>query len=284
MPSLIHAHVLLKHAWFALRLSKKYDIPLLASEQWTGYLPEASGEFETLSSFQESVMRRVFARAAHVTTVSAYLAEKIRDRFAFGDFTVIPNLVDTSVFTPINRTTSGTPTFIHVSTLSRQKNIDELLAACRILAGDGQDFQLVVVGPEHRSYRQQVMDAGLADHVVFKHEVAQHELAKMVAASDALLLYSNYETFGCVIVEANACGVPVIVSDHPVFSENVEDGVTGFRVPLHDPAALAACMKKIINKANHFDKDRIIAITQQRYSLEVVGKQFAEVYQRWAKP
>jgi hypothetical protein len=46
LPSLIHAHVLIKYGWFALKKSKQHNISLLASEQWTGYLPEAKHEFE----------------------------------------------------------------------------------------------------------------------------------------------------------------------------------------------------------------------------------------------
>jgi glycosyltransferase involved in cell wall biosynthesis len=283
LPSLIHAHVLLKHAWFALRQSKKYNIPLLASEQWTGYLPEATGEFEKLSAFQRKTLKNVLAHAIHVTTVSAYLAQKIRERFPYKDHIVIPNLVDTGIFKPSVQDHSTT-TFIHISTLSAQKNFDEMIAACIQLHQQALDYRLVVIGPHHPQYREKIIDAGLEEQIVFKTEVPQQQLAAYVAAADALVLYSNYETFGCVIVEANACGVPVIVSDFPVFNENVIEGVTGLKAPLHDPAALADRMRKIINKEHVFDKEQIIRVTKEKYSAEVVGKQFAAVYEQFAKP
>lgn len=284
MPSLIHAHVLLKHAWFALRLSKKYQIPLLASEQWTGYLPEAIGEFGQLSYFQRKTIAAVLRHAVHVTTVSDYLAKKMRERFVFKEYTVIPNLVNQHLFRLREGHGDSITRFIHISTLSAQKNIDEMLDACAILQSGGDAFQLLVVGPEDPGFRRKLAERQLQDRVECCGEMQQVQLSKLLAACDALILYSNYETFGCVIVEANACGVPVIVSDHPVFFENVEEGVTGFRVPLRQPAALAACMRKIINNAHSFDKDHIRSITEERYSFEVVGKQFAEVYLRWAKP
>lgn len=284
MPSLIHAHVLVKHAWFAVKQSKKYNIPLLASEQWTGYLPEAKGEFESLSVFQKKYMKEVFQHAVHVTSVSEYLAQQIRKRFQFSDHSVIPNLVDTGVFKPSLANSNLQSTFIHISTLSHQKNFNEIVGACLQLKEKNAAFVLVVVAPHNSSYEQHINDLGLSANIIFKKEVPQAELNKMVADSDALILYSNYETFGCVIVEANACGVPVIVSDFPVFDENVQEGITGFKVPLHDPESLADRMLKIINKQHAFDKDQIIRITKENYSVEVIGKQFADLYNQYAKP
>jgi glycosyltransferase involved in cell wall biosynthesis len=283
LPSIIHAHVLLKHAWFALRQSEKYNIPLLASEQWTGYLPEATGEFEKLSSFQRKTLKKVFTHAVHVTTVSGYLAQKIKERFPYKHHTVIPNLVDTGIFYPSFQDHPIT-TFIHISTLSPQKNFDGMIAACGQLHRQGIDYRLIVIGPHHPQYQQKIRENGLEEKIIFKTEVPQQQLSGYVAAADALVLYSDYETFGCVIVEANACGVPVIVSDFPVFNENVVDNITGFKAPLRDPASLADRMRKIINKEHAFDKEQIIRITKEKYAAEVVGKQFAAVYERFAKP
>ncbi len=284
LPALIHAHVLVKHAWFALKQSRKYQIPLLASEQWTGYLPEAKGEFESLSAFQKKYMKEVFQHAVHVTTVSEYLAKQISKKFEYNDHTVIPNLVDTNIFKPSTSASNHQTTFIHISTLSLQKNFDDIINACHLLKERNSDFRLIVVAPHHAAYQQQVNDLGLSAHVIFKKEVPQSELNEMVADSDALILYSNYETFGCVIVEANACGVPVIVSDFPVFDENVQEGITGFKVPLHAPRELADRMLKIINKQHLFNKEQIINLTKENYSFQVIGKQFADVYNRYAKP
>jgi glycosyltransferase involved in cell wall biosynthesis len=284
LPSLIHAHVLVKHAWFALKQSKKYKIPLLASEQWTGYLSEAKGEFESLSAFQKKYMKEVFHHAVHVTTVSDYLAQQIRKRFQFIDYTVIPNLVDENVFKPSSSESNYPTTFIHISTLSRQKNFDEIIEACLHVKEKSGKFKLLVVSPSHSFYQQQVNELDLSSHIIFKREVPQTELNKLMAASDALILYSNYETFGCVIVEANACGIPVIVSDFPVFEENVQEGITGFKVPLHDSQALANRMLKIINNQHSFNKEQIINITKENFSFEVIGRQFADVYNQYAKP
>jgi glycosyltransferase involved in cell wall biosynthesis len=283
LPSVIHAHVLLKHSSFALKKSKQHRIPLIASEQWTGYLPEASHEFESLTSFQKATIKNILEHATHVTTVSEYLAQSIKKHFFFNEHTVIPNLVDTSLFQPVSGS-NDVVSFIHISTLSEQKNFEEVLQACVQLRSSGAIFHLKVFAPQNEHFHQRTTELDLESYITFNSEVPQAVLSKEVAGSDALILYSNYETFGCVIVEANACGVPVIVSDFPVFDENVIEGVTGFKVPLHHPSALADSMRKIINNQHTFDKLQIVNITNERYAFEVVGKQFANVYNLYAKP
>ncbi len=283
-PSLIHAHVIVKHGWFALLKSKKDNIPLLVSEQWTGYLQAAEHEFKTLSAFQKQYMKRLFNHAAHVTTVSKYLAEQIRIHFQYRNYSIIPNLVDTNLFQPIDKAPTQIVHFIHISTLSFQKNFDKILSACKILLSSTTNFHLSIVAPSNPKYLQKINDEGLSSTISFHKEVPQTQLRELVASSDALILYSNYETFGCVIVEANACGVPVITSDFPVFEENVQEGITGFKVPLHHPELLADRMLKIINNQHSFVKEEIIRITKEKYSAEVIGKRFAEVYNRYAKP
>jgi glycosyltransferase involved in cell wall biosynthesis len=283
-PSLIHAHVLVKHAWFALLKSRKDKIPLLASEQWTGFLQAAEHEFNSLSSFQKRYIRKTFKNAIHVTTVSEILAKQIRSRFQLRDHTVIPNLVDTSIFLPLERSNTAVTNFIHISTLSSQKNFDEIIAACKLLKQSTNNFHLRVVAPLNLHYKHKVEAEQLDEHISFHAEVPQTKIRELVASSDALILYSNYETFGCVIVEANACGVPVITSDFPVFDENVQEGITGFKVPLHHRELLADRMLKIVNGQHSFNKQEIVHITKEKYSAEVIGKQFAEVYNRYAKP
>lgn len=283
-PSLIHAHVVIKHGWFALLKSRKDKIPLLVSEQWTGYLDAAKHEFKTLSSFQKQYIKKLFQHADHVTTVSSFLAKQIRKKFQFKDHTVIPNLVDTSIFLPREKADAAIKNFIHISTLSYQKNFDEIISACIELKKSTTNFHLKVVSPANDHYKQKIKEEQLGNYISFHEEVPQTKLRELVATSDALILYSNYETFGCVIVEANACGVPVITSDFPVFEENVQEGITGFKVPLHQPALLADRMLKVANAQHSFDKEAIIRITKEKYSAEVIGKQFAEVYNRYAKP
>lgn len=280
LPSIIHAHVIVAKGWFALWLKKKIRKPLVVSEQWTGYLPEAAHEFRQLKQWQKNYMQKMFAEADMVTTVSDYLAKSIQKHFAFSNYKVIPNLVDTDVFKP-DVSASKTGKFIHISTLSYQKNFDWLIDACVILKQRYQTtFELIVVGPPHAEYQQKIKALGLSEQIIFMPETSQQELYKLMCSCQALILCSRYETFGCVIVEANACGIPVIVSDHPVFNENVAEGITGFHVEMNNAERLAETMHRFCTSAITMNKQEVAQYTETHYSMKPIGKEFADVYQK----
>jgi glycosyltransferase involved in cell wall biosynthesis len=106
----------------------------------------------------------------------------------------------------------------------------------------------------------------------------QSELVKLVQTSDALILYSRYETFGCVLIEANACGVPVIVSDVPVFHENVQEGFNGILAKNEDPAALAEKLSLFLDNQYSFRKNDIITFTKDKFSYKRIGTMYSEWY------
>ena len=106
-----------------------------------------------------------------------------------------------------------------------------------------------------------------------------------MASSVALILYSLFETFGCVLIEANACGVPCIVSGIEVFKENTVENVTAASVPLHRPDMLCSKMISFINgDERFFEKEKIAAFAQANFSFEKVGYLFFEAYKKLIKP
>jgi len=81
------------------------------------------------------------------------------------------------------------------------------------------------------------------------------------------------------VIEALACGKPVILADIPISREIIQDGVQGFLATPGDPVDLA---KKIIELRNHyieFDQNSISSYVEKKYSYAVVGKLFADIYE-----
>ncbi len=280
-PSLIHLQVAVKYSWIAWWWSVSKNIPLVISEQWTGYLKEANHEWLTLKYWQKWTLKKAFAKAVLLTTVSKYLAENIALKFdCVPQHVVIPNVVDTSIFKPDDNQLTGVFQFIHISTLSFQKNFNEILQACSIVKKNGFSFQLVVYGSSGNQYQTEIENKDLSNEIILKGEASQSILAKDMASSNALILYSLYETFGCVIIEANACGIPCIVSDIPAFEENVSQNSTGIKVPLHRPDLLSDCMVRFIKNEYHFERNKIISATIEKYCMEKIGKLFADEYRK----
>ena len=160
----------------------------------------------------------------------------------------LPRWVDTERFTPHKRDPllfdhgpmSERLVFLYAGRVSREKNLELLSAAFRLLCSRGFPACLVVAGDG--PYRVE-MEASLrgwpAEFLGFQD---QETLATTYASCDVFVFPSATDTFGNVVLEAQASGLPVIVSDRGGPRELMRTGRTGFAVPAGDVTAFAAAM------------------------------------------
>jgi glycosyltransferase involved in cell wall biosynthesis len=125
---------------------------------------------------------------------------------------------------------NGRVRLLYVGRISREKDLDVLAEAYRRLRNDGLPVQLFVVGhgPYSEKFAQSVPEA------VFTGYLTGKQLATAYASADVFVFPSTTDTFGNVILEAQACGVPVIVSDSGGPKELVEDRTNGLITRSHD--------------------------------------------------
>jgi glycosyltransferase involved in cell wall biosynthesis len=276
VPDLVHVHVGMKAGAIALWLKKKKAVPYVISEHWSGFLPEADEKISDQPFYFRSLWKKVIAGASAISAVSAHLANAIQQQFGFKKIGVIPNVVDGSVFYPAANL-SNEIRFIHISGLEELKNPAAIIEAFAIVIRTYPSAVLDIFGPDEKQLKNLAAELQAERNIYFHSEIPQKELAEFVRQSFALILYSNYETFGCVIIEANACGIPVLVSDIPVFHETVTEGINGIFVKPNNPAALAERMIEMIRTRSSFNSKAIVA-TCSKYSYEKVGKQFSDWY------
>jgi glycosyltransferase involved in cell wall biosynthesis len=276
-PASVHVHVAMKAGVLALWLKKKRGLSYIVSEHWTAYLEEADERVSGLSLLYRAALEKVLANASAVTTVSDYLGKSIQ-RFLPGiTYTVIPNVVDTGIFSPATFRNPGSTRFIHISNMNYQKNTEAILQAMALVTATAP-AELYLYGPVNNRLKELITANQLSSFVFLMGEVPQADIAKAVQQSDALILYSRFETFGCVLIEANACGVPVMVSDLAVFHEIVQEGINGFFVEGNNPAALAEKMKAFAAQCITVNKEMIAATAAEKYNFNKVGQQFLELY------
>ncbi|MCC5850133.1 MAG: glycosyltransferase family 1 protein [Verrucomicrobia bacterium] len=144
-----------------------------------------------------------------------------------------------------------TPVLIYVGRVSREKNLPLLTAAYKKLLASGRKATLVVVGDG--PYREEMMRELAGTPAVFTGVLKGASLSAAFASGDLFVFPSETDTFGRVIIEAQASGVPVLVSDRggprdamlPERTGRVVDGVTPGRFAdalkgvLADPERLA---------------------------------------------
>ena len=277
LPLLVHVHNAFKAGIVASWIKRKYEIPFFLSEHSTIYLPEARPNLQQIGLVKNYLISKIISKASKIFCVSDYLGKAMKKKWPAVNYKVIPNVVDTTLFYPGEPPTNKHFSLIHVSNLNYQKNPHALFTAVKMLNERGIKFSLDVFGVRDGHVDALPAKYGVGGMVNFHEEVPQKVLAEYIRKADLLILFSRYETFGCVIIEANACGVPVVVADMPVMRELVKSDKNGVLVKPESADALAEGMIKIIQGKVAFNKNEIAA-TASRFSYADVGKMFLDEY------
>ncbi|MDQ1335159.1 MAG: hypothetical protein QG552_2109 [Thermodesulfobacteriota bacterium] len=192
-------------------------------------------------------------RLSHLVTVNSHAVGQdtlIRDLGAPSKLRVIYNGIDPSPFesAKANRETvrKGLGVFTHesvvinIANLIPYKGISDLIEAAAAVTERMPAVKFVLVGEDRGIQKQLEAKAhrlGISQQVIFLGQ--RLDIPDLLAAGDLLALSSHEEGFSNVILEAMASGLPVVATDVGGNREAVMDGITGWLVPLKDPAAMA---------------------------------------------
>lgn len=143
---------------------------------------------------------------------------------------------------------NGEPKVLYVGRVSKEKGLMHLAAGFRALSREMPGARLVVVGDG--PYTAELASQVPSDKVVFTGQITGEKLARLYASSDVFAFPSETETFGNVVVEAQATGLPVVVADRGAARENMREGVTGLVVDPRDPEAWARTLKQLLEDTN----------------------------------
>lgn len=127
-----------------------------------------------------------------------------------------------------------------------RKAVSQLLTHVRELANPAVRLLILGSGPEETSLRRQCAAEGLDRQVRFLGAVAETRKFEILRMCDVFVSTSQHEGFGLVFLEAMASRLPVVCYDHGGQTDFLEDGITGFVVPLNDPDRFRARCERLI--------------------------------------
>ncbi|HDH31699.1 MAG TPA: glycosyltransferase [Candidatus Wolfebacteria bacterium] len=173
---------------------------------------------------------------------------------------IVPNGVDLSEFENLppkenllNRypELNGKKVILFLSRLDWKKGLDVLAKAYGIIATKRKDAHLLIVGDGLEGFKNKVkkwfQDEGVLDRITFTGMLTGKEKLEAFSASDIFTLPSHSESFGMAIVEAMACGLPVVISDTVGIFQEVEQSKAGLIVPGNDAIKLSEAIIKLLD-------------------------------------
>jgi len=196
---------------------------------------------------------------------------------------ILPRGLDTSLFHPAKRdhgvrakfgAANGEPVLLYVGRISKEKDLDVLAAAYRGLRKRHSRARLVLVGdgPYLKELRDTLPEA------VFTGYLSGADLAKAFASADIFVFPSTTDTFGNVVLEAMASGLPAVVSDTGGPRELVRNGVTGYVTRSHDVTDFATATERLVADPALRDSMRANALAAVR------DRDWSEAFARfWAE-
>jgi D-inositol-3-phosphate glycosyltransferase len=302
---LIHSHYWLS-GLAADTLKARWGVPVIQMFHTLGLMKQrvARSSEESEGDYRLKGEQAVLAYADRI--VAATPAELAQLQWLYQadpkKIVVIPPGVDLSHFYPIPveeaKEFIGVPpcerTLLFVGRIEPLKGIDTLIEAIVLLRDQGEferyPFCLAVIGGEPE-INQDSMSAemarlqelrakfGLTNLITFLGKRDQDTLPYYYSAAEAVVVPSQYESFGMVALEAMACGTPVVASQVGGLAFLVQDGVTGYTVPTSDPHALADRLLSLIKDPDLRDRmGKQAAEFAKDYSWQTIAQRILNLY------
>ena len=275
-PDIIHVHILTRLSLIALWHKWLHGTPYIITEHWSRYL--TGNDFSGF--FRKKLTKLVVRHASTITTVSENLAQAMQKHgLTNPNYMVLPNVVDVNIF-KIAPHQNAIPKIIHISCFEdKSKNISGLLKSLKILKDKQIPYQAVLIGDgmDYELMRRKTSEMQLNDRVSFTGLLQGQDLADALASGDFLVLSSNYENMPVVIIEALACGLPVVSTNVGGISEIINES-NGMLVPARNAEKLADAMQEMLTKYHDYDANALRDSITKKFSNETVGKLLNHIY------
>ena len=274
-PDVLHVHVY-DAGGPAVLLGKLHRIPVVVSEQFSSFPRRLLGRLDLAKA-------RLAFRCAHVVIpVSRALQQAIEHYGIHARFQVIPNVADTTLFSPppYLRRDTNPKRILFVGQLVPVKGLPDLLRALSHLGRKREDWHLDIVGDgaARAEYERLAVDLQLGEKVTFHGLKTKREVADFMRRADFFVLPSLCETFSAPAIEALATGTPILATRCGGPEEFISKEV-GSLVPPGDADALCQGLDSMLDNLRLYSHERIARYARDRFSPELVGAQLHAVYQ-----
>lgn len=287
-PDIIHTHMPSLLGWEAVLCSKIFDIPLVGTyhtllPDFLEYLPlpKKINKSRITKAITWNYTRRFYNRCDLVTTPSESMKKELVKHKIRSPVRSISNGVDLNIFYPKRKKKNG-KTIVHIGRISYEKNIDIIIKAFKLLVKKKTDSILLIAGrgPDIDKLKK---DAGnlLNKNIKFLGPIPHEKLVDIYSSADIFVTASTVETEGLVILEAMACGLPIIGVDKLAIPHIVKHEKNGFIAKVGDEKQIAKYMETLLDDHNlreRMGKESLKIV--KIYSLDDIINELEDLYHR----
>lgn len=230
-----------------------------------------------------------FSKVRYYITVSNWMKQQLQKQYPkmnHSSISVIHNSVDTKLFSPsAKRNRLERDLVLITGRLTATKGIRYLVEAVPKILEEYPEASFVCIGPGNSMpYKRRLKKMGIPENkfAFLGYLKERSELIKYYRASSVFLVPSLYENLPIRMLEAMACGVPVVASNICAISEAIDNGVNGILIPPGSVNELANAVCSLLSDSNLRRKmgDNARKTTLEKFDWSVNAIRTAEVYQR----
>lgn len=269
---LIHAHIAYPGGLIAKKLSENFRIPFIITENQSPF------PFRSFLNKKNQLIPLLMDSYNHShinVAVSRYMERKMKN-FKITNSTYIPNYVNENEFT-LDPQKQRTSDILFVGRLEFQKGPDILFEALEKL--DIRDLSIKVVGEGSMLKRLKIKSKNKKYKATWLGNVGQDKVVEMLLESNFLVLPSRHEGLPFIIIEAMACGLPVI-STRCGGPEEMITEETGILIEPENPEQLAKAIEYMIEHRSKYDAQKIRDHFLKNYSSKVVCQKLRKLYEK----
>jgi glycosyltransferase involved in cell wall biosynthesis len=270
-PAIIHSNVIFPCGIVGYLLSRKLHTRLLISEHWS-----KTGKFMRHPLYRRIALR-AYRESYAIACVSRFLSGSIEAITGHPNIVIIPNIIDTSIFTfrPKPKSQNGSLSMLCVASWRLPKRLDLIFdSLCSFAADTELKIGLTVVGtgPQAEMLSKKKTPGNLT--VKWAGYLDRQSIASLLHGTHIFLHASDIETFSVVTAEALSTGTPVLASDTGALPELINEK-NGMLVE-NRPEAWLEGLRNIVGK--QYDYQSIALLNQDKFSSLNVGKSIISLY------